>query len=73
MTKGQKPTVGARIPHSWKDQIEEICEASGKSESELVQEALAQYLGITDIDSVVSLSKRVATLERQYQKLVRLV
>ena len=73
MSRGQKPTVGARIPHSWKDQIEEICQESGKSESEVVQEALAQYLGMTDANSVVSLSKRVAVLERQYQKLVKLV
>jgi len=39
----------------------------------LVQEAIAQYLGRTDVTSVVSLSKRVAALERQYQKLVKLV
>ena len=65
--------VGARVPHSWKDQIEEICQESGKSESEVVQEALAQYLDITDAESVVSLAKRVAKLERQYQKLVKLV
>lgn len=73
MTKGQKPTVGARVPHSWKDQIEAICQASGKSESEVVQEAIAQYLHITDADSVMSLAKRVTKLERQYQKLVKLV
>lgn len=65
--------IGARVPHSWKDQIEAICQASGKSESEVVQEALAQYLGMTDVNSVVSLAKRVAQLERQYQKLVKLV
>lgn len=65
--------VGARVPHSWKDQIQDICEASGKSESEVVQEAIAQYLGQTDVSSVVSLSKRVAALERQYQKLLKLV
>ena len=73
MTKGQKPSIGARIPHQWKDKIEEICQASGKSESEVVQEALAQYLNITDSESVLSLAKRVAKLERQYQKLVKLV
>lgn len=65
--------VGARVPHSWKDQIEEICQESGKSESEVVQEAIAQYLNITDAESVVSLAKRVAKLERQYQKLVKLM
>lgn len=73
MRKGQKPSIGARIPHQWKDQIDEICQESGKSESEVVQEAIAQYLNITDAESVVSLAKRVAKLERQYQKLVKLV
>lgn len=73
MSKGQKPMVGARVPHSWKEQIEILCRESGKSESEIVQEAIAQYLGKTDLNSVTSLNKRVAALERQYQKLVKLV
>lgn len=73
MSNGQKPMVGARVPHSWKEQIETLCRESGKSESEIVQEAIAQYLGRTDANSVISLNKRVAALERQYQKLVKLV
>jgi predicted DNA-binding protein len=73
MSQGQKPMVGARVPHSWKAQIETLCRESGKSESEIVQEAIAQYLGKTDVNSVTSLNKRVAALERQYQKLVKLV
>ncbi len=73
MSKGQKPMVGARVPHSWKDQIQSICTETGKSESEVVQEAIAQYLGKTDVNSVTSLNKRVAVLERKYQKLVKLV
>ncbi|MBW4578669.1 MAG: ribbon-helix-helix domain-containing protein [Tildeniella nuda ZEHNDER 1965/U140] len=73
MSKGQKPMVGARVPHSWKDQIQSICNETGKSESEVVQEAIAQYLGQVDVNSVTSLNKRVAALERQYQKLVKLV
>ncbi|MBW4523367.1 MAG: hypothetical protein KME16_27325 [Scytolyngbya sp. HA4215-MV1] len=73
MSKGQKPMVGARVPHSWKEQIQAICQETGKRESEIVQEAIAQYLGKTDLNSMSSLSKRVAALERQYQKLVKLV
>lgn len=65
--------VGARVPHSWKEQIQDICRASGKNESEVVQEAIAQYLGETDANAVQSLAKRVAALERKYQKLVKLV
>ncbi|NJP12483.1 MAG: ribbon-helix-helix protein, CopG family [Leptolyngbyaceae cyanobacterium RU_5_1] len=73
MSQGQKPMVGARVPQSWKEQIESICKESGKTESEVVQEAIAQYLGRTDVTAIASLHKRVAALERQYQKLVRLV
>jgi predicted DNA-binding protein len=73
MSTGQKPMVGARVPHSWKEQIQAICQETGKCESEVVQEAIGQYLGKTDVSSVTSLSKRVAALERQYQKLVKLV
>jgi predicted DNA-binding protein len=73
MGKGQQPMVGARVPHAWKDQIKGICQETGKSESEVVQEAIPQYLGRTDLDSVESLMKRVATLERQLKKLAQLV
>jgi predicted DNA-binding protein len=73
MSKGQKPMVGARVPHAWKEQIASICLESGKTESEVVKEAIAQYLGHTDVNAIASLSKRVAALERQYQKLVKLV
>jgi len=65
--------VGARVPHPWKDQIEDICSETGKSESEVVQEAIAQYLGRTDLNSVESLMKRVSTVERQLKKLAQLV
>lgn len=65
--------VGARVPHPWKDQIEDICNETGKSESEVVQEALAQYLGRNDLNSVESLMKRVSTVERQLKKLAQLV
>lgn len=73
MGKGQQPMVGARVPHPWKDQIDGITQATGKSESDILREALAQYLGRTDLDSVDSLMKRVATLERQLKKLSQLV
>lgn len=73
MSKGQKPMVGTRIPHAWMEQIQNICQESGKCPSEVVQEALAAYLGRTDVNSVSSLNKRVTALERQYQKLVKLV
>ena len=73
MSKGQQPMVGARVPHPWKDQMEGITQETGKSESEIVREVLAQYLGHIDLNSVESLMKRVATLERQLKKLSQFV
>lgn len=73
MGKGQQPMVGARVPHSWKNQIEGITQETGKSESDIIREAIAQYLGQTDLNSVESLMKRVANLERQLKKLAQLV
>jgi predicted DNA-binding protein len=73
MSKGQQPMVGARVPHSWKNQIDGITQETGKNESEIVREALAQYLDRTDLDSVESLMKRVAALERQMKRLAQLV
>lgn len=65
--------VGARVPHYWKNQIDGITQETGKNESEIVREALAQYLDRTDLNSVESLMKRVAALERQMKKLAQLV
>lgn len=65
--------VGAKVPFSWKNQIKRITQETGKSESDIVREALGQYLGHTDPDSVESLMKRVANLERQMKKLAQLV
>jgi hypothetical protein len=54
-------------------QIQSICQESGKTTSEVLQEALAGYLGRTDVESIVSVNKRLAALERKYQKLAQLV
>lgn len=65
--------IGARVPHNWKNQIADITLETGKSESDIVREAIAQYLDRTDLDSVESLMKRVANLERQMKTLAQLV
>lgn len=73
----ESPMVGARIPHDWQQQIQEIAAAAGRKEAEVVREALAQYLSWTNLSSVKgaisSLEDRVATLERKLSGLGRLV
>jgi hypothetical protein len=68
-----KPQISARIPAIWHEELLAICAETGQSISEVTQEAIAAYLGRTDVRAVSSLSKRVAALERQYKKLVNLV
>ena len=68
-----KPIAAARIPHSWNDQIIEIATETNQKPSDIVKEAIGLYLGKTDPDSVVSMARRVATLEKQIKKLVQLV
>lgn len=68
----QKPLIAGRIPAAWMSQIEEIQEETGQCQSEIVQEAIAMYLGKTDPSSVQSMSRRLNKLEKQYTKLVKL-
>lgn len=73
MSKNQKPFVGARIPQDWMAQLQAIAQESGKTQSEIIQEALGSYLGKTTVGSVSSLNQRVAALERKIQKLTALM
>ncbi len=69
----QQPLVAGRIPAAWMSQIEAIQAETGQSQSEVVREAIAQYLGKTDPDAVASIARRLSKLERQYTKLAQLV
>lgn len=73
----ESPMVGARVPQDWQRQISVIATASGRKEAEVVRDALAQYLGKTDPNSVkgaiASLEDRVNNLERKLVSLGRLV
>jgi len=41
-----KPNIGARLPHDVYAKLIELKDSSGKTESELINEAIAAYLGI---------------------------
>ena len=70
--KLKKPLIAGRIPAAWMAQIEAIQVETGQNQSEIVQEAIAQYLGKTNLDSVKSMSRRLSKLEKQYNKLLQL-
>lgn len=71
--KGELPVVGGRIPHVLKDKLAAFCQETGQSESQIIRDALSAYLGVNTPDTVQSLDKRVAALERQYKKLTQLI
>jgi predicted DNA-binding protein len=68
-----KPIASARIPHSWDEQIRAIAAERGTTPSDIVKEAIAQYLGKTDPESVAAMARRLSRLEQQYRKLAQLV
>lgn len=73
----ESPMVGARVPDDWQQQISAIASSAGRKESQIVREAIAQYLGKTEANSVkgaiASLEDRVNNLERKLAGLGRLV
>ncbi|HEY9779089.1 MAG TPA: hypothetical protein V6D09_02970 [Leptolyngbyaceae cyanobacterium] len=72
----ESPMVGARVTQEWQQQISAIALASGRTEAEVVREALGQYLGKTDPRSIkgaiASLEDRVVRLEQKLAGLGRL-
>ena len=68
-----KPIAAARIPYSWDEQIRAIATETGRTPSEVVKEAIGQYLEKTDPASVATMNRRLNKLERQYQKLAQLI
>lgn len=56
-----------------KDKLVALCQETGQTESQVIRDALSAYLGVNTPDTIESLNKRVAALERQYKKLAQLV
>jgi predicted DNA-binding protein len=62
--------VAGRVPQSYVDQLDQIGEATGKCQSELVRDAIAAYLDKTEPESVEKMTRRLAKLERQVKALL---
>lgn len=43
--------IGARIPAEWVEKLNQLSEATGKSQTQIVYEAVGKYLG-EDVDTV---------------------
>lgn len=71
--KGDLPVMGCRIPHTLNDRLLQLSQATGDSNSKILRDALSAYLGVNTPESVQSVEKRVAGLERKLAKLVQMV
>lgn len=66
----EKPQIAVRIPPSLLDKLNSYIEKTGTTKTEVVINAIAQYIGCTDS---VPLTQRMAELERQMKELRDLV
>lgn len=60
------PMLSSRVPQEWRDEVEAIATKTGRKPSQVVYEALGQYLGR---GSAESLSSRVERLEERVGRL----
>jgi len=65
-SKGNSPSIGARIPHEVYAEFLRVKESTGKSESELVNQAIALFLGI---DTPETIPDRLSQVEQQLGKI----
>jgi len=67
------PMIGCRVPQDWQQQIEKIASTTGRTQAEVVREAVAVYLGQTDPNMIKSiLSEHHNRLSKLERKLARL-
>ena len=66
----QNPHVGCRIPPEWHQQILTVCETTGQTPSQVLQEAIALYLKRSKISTIRS---RLESLEEKVRKLAALL
>ena len=70
-------SIGSRIPHQWEEEIKAIADATGRKPSEILRDAIAQYLGKHNPDSVQNTldnhGLRIHELEAKLSKLTKLL
>jgi len=60
-----KKNISARIPDEMFDRLEHLAAETGKDKTDLITEAIAQYLGV----AVESVGDRLLALEREVEAL----
>lgn len=74
LTKKPRPHVAAKVPHEVHAELIRFKESTGKTESQILNEAIVFYLGIetkaTVPDAVSQLSHDVAELKQQVKTIL---
>jgi predicted DNA-binding protein len=69
--------IGGRVPMAWATELKAIAETTGKSESEILREAVGQYLKKHDPNAIKGtledVQLRLSTVEQKVGRLLKLV
>ena len=64
----ESPTVGGRIPSEWLEEINALCEQTGKTKTQIMLEALAQYLGKNTVVGINADLGEIRTLLENHEQ-----
>lgn len=68
-----KQSVGGRIDPQLKVELDRRGDLLGKNQSQMIEAAIAAYLGKTSPDSIRSLTRRLSQMEKTVQQLQEVV
>ncbi|MBE9179929.1 hypothetical protein IQ268_15260 [Oculatella sp. LEGE 06141] len=64
----EQPMVGCQIPQEWQEKLEAIAANTGRQATQIVYEAIAQYLAETDIGTLAGQLREVKHRLEQVEK-----
>lgn len=69
----EMPMIGARCPNEWQAKIKELAKLTGRTDTQIIREAISQYLGINTPSAVKGLldshEERLCKLEAKLRHL----
>jgi predicted transcriptional regulator len=69
----ESPTVGVRIPSEWLEEINALCEQTGKTKTQIMLEALAQYLGKNTVVGINADLGEIRTLLENHEQRLKAI
>ena len=69
----ESPTVGVRIPSEWLEEINALCEQTGKTKTQIMLEALALYLGKNTVVGINADLGEIRTLLENHEQRLKAI